>query len=1149
MVGRRKQPSPKKRSRSPRQTVDSLRRALRRERDRLVQALAREKEALEQQTATSEILRVISSSPADLQPVFDTIARNFVALSGAAFGSIFTYDGKLVHLAGGGGLPPEQDRAHRAKYPVHVDDSSVVSARTIRARAPVHVEDALVEAHYDPERARRLGVRRIVGVPMLREGEPLGALVAGWYKAGPTPKQHEELLRTFADQAAIAIENVRLFNETKEALERQTATTEVLKTISRSTFDLNAVLEVLIENATRLAGANQGFIFRFDGERARLAYSFNAPPPYRDLMEANPIPPMRGSLVGRVLLERKPVHIADALADPEFTFHEAQRAGGFRSMLGVPMLREGNLIGVIAMWSTEVKPFTQKQMELVSTFADQAVIAIENVRLFNETQDALEQQTAISEVLRVISASPADVKPVLDAVAVRAARICDASDVRIFLAEGGLLRHVAGFGDVPLTAEVFPLNRDSTTGRALIENASIHIHDIQAEPESSYPISRAIAKRSGWRTALSVPLTRESRALGAVLLRRMQVHPFTEKQIALLKTFADQAAIAIENARLFNETKEALDQQKASAEVLRVISSSVADTQPVFDKILESCERLFEGHFMGIGLVGQDGLLHIAARRGPRADELQTISTRPLTSESGLGRAIAERQIVQIADVFAEANVDPHVLSSAERAGFKSIIWAPMFWEDKGIGGIWVGRSVPGGFSDKQVMLLKTFADQAVIAIENVRLFKELQQRTEALTKSVNQLTALGEVGQAISSTLDLGTVLKTIVSRAVQLTGLDAGAIYEYDGRSEQFHLRAAENLTEEVLEVLRSTPIRKGEGAVGGTAVAREPIQISETQDESYKSRLRDLIIRTGRRALLAVPLVHEEHIVGALTVQRNTPGPFAPEVVDLLKTFATQSALAIQNAKLFREIQEKSAQLEVANKHKSEFLANMSHELRTPLNAIIGFSEALIDKLFGELTDKQLEYQKDIHQSGKHLLSLINDILDLSKIEAGRMELELSSFHLPTAISNAVTLIRERALRHGIALGVDIDPRLGDFQADERKVKQILLNLLSNAVKFTPDGGRVDLNATMDTDKVEIAVKDTGVGIAPEDQGLLFEEFKQLGKDSSRKAEGTGLGLALTKRLVELHGGQILVDSAVGHGSTFRIMLPVRREGAME
>ena len=294
----------------------------------------------------------------------------------------------------------------------------------------------------------------------------------------------------------------------------------------------------------------------------------------------------------------------------------------------------------------------------------------------------------------------------------------------------------------------------------------------------------------------------------------------------------------------------------------------------------------------------------------------------------------------------------------------------------------------------------------------------------------------------------------------------------------------------------------------------------------------------------------MLREGRLVGVIATAGRAGSPFDDKQVSLIKAFADQAVIAIENARLFREIQEKSAQLEVANqqlevanKHKSDFLANMSHELRTPLNAIIGFSEALMDRMFGDLNEKQLEYQKDIHESGKHLLSLINDILDLAKIEAGKMELELSTFHLPTAVSNAVTLVRERAMRHGVALGIEIDQRLGDFQADERKVKQILLNLLSNAVKFTPDGGRVEVSARLDTARVEIAVKDTGVGIAPEDQASLFEEFKQVGNDSSRKAEGTGLGLALTRRLVELHGGEIQVDSAVGKGSTFRVLLPAR------
>jgi signal transduction histidine kinase len=277
--------------------------------------------------------------------------------------------------------------------------------------------------------------------------------------------------------------------------------------------------------------------------------------------------------------------------------------------------------------------------------------------------------------------------------------------------------------------------------------------------------------------------------------------------------------------------------------------------------------------------------------------------------------------------------------------------------------------------------------------------------------------------------------------------------------------------------------------------------------------------------------------------LTVNRKTPGGFAPEAIDLLQTFATQSALAIQNARLFREIADTSRQLEAASRHKSEFLANMSHELRTPLNAILGFSEVLAERMFGEVNEKQAEYLQDILSSGRHLLSLINDILDLSKVEAGRLELELGRFHLPTALDNALTLIRERATRHGITLTQIVDHWIGDIVADERKVKQILLNLLSNAVKFTPEGGRVGGAATAGDGVVTIAVSDTGIGIAPEDQAAVFEEFRQVGREDARKQEGTGLGLTLAKKFVELHGGRIGVQSQVGQGSTFSFTLPVR------
>src|SRR2546428_4928620 len=464
--------------------------------------------------------------------------------------------------------------------------------------------------------------------------------------------------------------------------------------------------------------------------------------------------------------------------------------------------------------------------------------------------------------------------------------------------------------------------------------------------------------------------------------------------------------------------------------------------------------------------------------------------------------------------------------------------------EGASIGAIVIRRTQVQPFTDKQVELLKTFADQAVIAIENVRLFQELQARTRELARSVDELQALGEVGRAVSSTLDVETVLHTIVSRASQLAGADGCTIYEYDRDAEEFRMRAAHNYDADFVAVIRAVRLRKGEGVMGRAVQMREPIQIPDIAvPGAYQSRLRDVLIGAGYRALLSVPLVREDEIIGSLSLTRKLPGEFPAEVVELLKTFATQSALAIQNAHLFQEIEEKSRQLEVANRHKSEFLASMSHELRTPLNAVIGFSEVLLERMFGEINDKQDEYLQDILSSGRHLLSLINDILDLAKIEAGRMELEVIDFHLPQAIDNAITLVRERAARRAITLAIEIDPRLGEIKGDERKVKQVLLNLLSNAIKFTPEGGHVGVQAGLSDGFAEVAVTDTGVGIAPEDHEAVFEEFRQVGTDYAKKHEGTGLGLTLSRRFVELHGGKIWVKSQLGQGATFTFTLPVK------
>jgi two-component system, NtrC family, sensor kinase len=839
-----------------------------------------------------------------------------------------------------------------------------------------------------------------------------------------------------------------------------------------------------------------------------------------------------------------------------------QQRFGTRTILATPLLRERGPIGVIVIRRVEVRPFAPKQITLLQTFADQAVIAIENVRLFQELQarnaelaESLEQQTATGEILRVISSSLTDVHPVFEAIAANAARVCEAGNANVYRFDGTLIHVEASYGytaeELAAVQGTFPMppGRSNATSRAVSTGAIVHVPDMTADPEYA---SLAFID-AGFRTSLSVPMLRESKPIGTITVARRDVRPFSDRQIALLQTFAAQAVIAIENVRLFKELEvrnrdltEALEQQTATGEILRVIASSPTDLQPVVEAIAENAARVCGATNSSIlRLEGEH--LRLVARHGSLRRALAVSDTITVSRGFVSGRVVLDGRTIHIEDVSeAEAEFPETVsLQRQTESPTRTMLATPLLREGVALGAIIISRGpevLP--FSAKQIALLETFANQAVIAIENVRLFQELRARTAELTRSVDELRALGDVGRALSSTLDLDTVLQTIVTRASQLAGADACSVFEYYEATEAFRLRATNNLDEEFVALARRTPTRKGEGIQGRMAVTRQPVQIPDiAAEDAYHGPLRDILLRTGTRALLAIPLLREDELIGGFTVNKKTPGVFAPEIIELLQTFATQSALAIQNARLFREIADKSRLLEAASRHKSEFLANMSHELRTPLNAILGFSEVLAERMFGEVNAKQAEYLQDILSSGRHLLSLINDILDLSKVEAGRLELELGRFHLPTALDNALTLVRERATRHGITLTQTVDEWLGDIVADERKVKQILLNLLSNAVKFTPEGGRVGLTATAAESVVTIAVSDTGIGIAPEDHAAIFEEFRQVGRDDTRTQEGTGLGLTLAKKFVELHGGRIWVQSHVGQGSTFTFTLPVK------
>jgi signal transduction histidine kinase len=821
---------------------------------------------------------------------------------------------------------------------------------------------------------------------------------------------------------------------------------------------------------------------------------------------------------------------------------------GYRAITTAPLLREGVAIGAIAVARKAPGALNAKHLDLLKTFADQAVIAIENVRLFNETKEALERQTATAEILKVIASSPADVQPVFNAILRSAVNLCGAEIAAVFPYDGKLVHlgatHNWSEDALKYFSSVYPAPPSPAlmSGRTILAKSIVKLVDAAADGHYD-PNSAATGH---WRRMLGVPMLREGQPLGALVVCWREPGETPQRQVDLLQTFADQAVIAIENVRLFNETREALERQTATAEILKVIASSPSDVQPVFDAIAQAARRLVGAFSVAVlRLVGDQ--LHLAAltSTSPAGDEaLRRAFPRPVT-EMGASRivaAIRTRLPQAIADLQNDPKVSENVRAAARARGFRGSLAVPMLLGGEAVGVINVTRSEAGYFSDHQIELLKTFADQAVIAIENVRLFKELDSRTEALTKSVGQLTALGEVGQAISSSLDLETVLKTIVSRAVQLTGLDGGSIYEYDERAEEFHLRATENVDEEYLAVLRTTPIRKGEGAVGRAALAGEPVQIPDVQDGSYKSRLRDALIRAGYRAVLVVPLRREEHVIGALSVTRKTSGAFAPEIVELLKTFATQSAMAIQNARLFREIAEKGKELELASQHKSNFLASMSHELRTPLNAILGFNEMILGQVYGEVPADMQEPLADIQTSGKHLLRLINNVLDLAKIEAGRMELSLQDYSVHDTVASVHATLRPLAAEKGLEFLATIPNDVPLAYGDGGRIAQCLMNLAGNSLKFTK-AGKVEISVEVKAELLVYKVSDTGIGIAPDKIDSLFTEFKQTDATIASEYGGTGLGLSISKKFVEMHGGRIWIESELGKGSAFIIEVPLR------